>query len=246
MPIQTEERPAPARPQEVVVRVDAPKRRRFSITGALALAGVVLLLVLTIGLARGWLDFGNIFSTSTIDRSAPVILHKLRDVSTYDAASGTFSVTVDQEKDVKFMPQIIAGERVIYSGDGTVDASVDLGKLDATNVQRDAGGTLVVTLPHARLQTAQLDPERSHVMNRDRGLINRVVGAFEDNPTSERALERAAVKKIDRAAAKTQLVERAERNTEALIQRIARAAGVDDEIDVRFGPVGARTAQSGA
>ena len=123
MPIQTEERPAPARPQEVVVRVDAPKRRRFSITGALALAGVVLLLVLTIGLARGWLDLGNIFSTSTVDRSAPVILHKLRDVSTYDAASGTFSVTVDREKDVSFLPSFIAGERVIYSAYGTVDAS---------------------------------------------------------------------------------------------------------------------------
>ena len=149
MPIQTEERPAPARPQEVVVRVDAPKRRRFSITGALALAGVVLLLVLTIGLARGWLDLGNIFSTTTVDRSAPVILHKLRDVSTYDAASGTFSVTVDREKDVSFLPSFIAGERVIYSAYGTVDASVDLGKLDATSVQHQSDGTLVVTLPHA-------------------------------------------------------------------------------------------------
>ncbi len=245
MPIQTEERPAPARPQEVVVRVDAPKRRRFSITGALALAGVVLLLVLTIGLARGWLDLGNIFSTSTVDRSAPVILHKLRDVSTYDAASGTFSVTVDREKDVSFLPSFIAGERVIYSAYGTVDASVDLGKLDTTSVQHQADGTLVVTLPHARLQGAQLNAKRSHVMNRDRGLVNRIGGMFSDNPTSERALEQAAVKKIDKAAVKTKLVERAERNTEALIQRIAKAAGVTDKIDVRFGPV-TRPVQSAA
>jgi hypothetical protein len=245
MPTLTEERPAPARPQEVVVRVDAPKRRRFSITGALALAGVVLLLVLTIGLARGWLDLGSIFSTSTIDRSAPVILHELHDVSTYDAASGTFSVTVDQEKDVSFFPQVLAGERVIYSGYGTVDASVDLGKLDQRAVTQTAGG-IVIQLPHARLGGAHLDPNRSHVMNRDRGLFNRVAGAFVDNPTSERALERAAVKKIDKAAAKTKLVERAERNTEAMIQRIAKAAGVTDRIDVRFGPVGARTAPSAA
>jgi hypothetical protein len=166
-----------------------------------------------------------------------VILHELRDVSTYDAASGTFSVTVDREKDVRFLPQFFAGERVIYSAYGTVDASVDLGKLDATTVRHQADGTLVVTLPHARLQGAQLDAKRSHVMNRDRGLVNRVGGMFSDNPTSERSLERAAVKKIDNAAAKTKLVQRAERNTEALIQRIAKAAGVTDRIDVRFGPV---------
>jgi hypothetical protein len=246
MPTLTEERSAPARPQEVVVRVDAPKRRRFSILGALALAGVVLLLAFVIGLARGWLDLGSIFSTSTTDRSAPVILHKLRDVSSYDAASGTFSVTVDLEKDVSFLPQFMAGERVIYSGYGTVDASVDLGKLDQSAVTQSAGGGIIVRLPHARLGGAHLDPKRSHVMNRDRGLLDRIGGVFVDNPTSERALERAAVKKIDKAAAKTKLVERAERNTEAMIQRIAKAAGVTDPIDVRFGPVGARTAESAA
>jgi hypothetical protein len=245
MPIQTEERPAPARPQEVVVRVDAPKRRRFSVTGALALAGVVLLLALVIGLARGWLDLGSIFSTSTTDRSAPVILHELRDVSSYDAASGTFSVTVDLEKDVSILPQFMAGERVIYNGYGTVDASVDLGKLDQRAVTRSAGGGIIIKVPHARLDGAHLDPRRSHVMNRDRGLLDRLGGIFVDNPTSERALERAAVKKIDTAAAKTKLVERAERNTEAMIQRIAKAAGVTDKIDVRFGPLN-RPVQSAA
>ncbi len=244
MPTLTEERPAPARPQEVVVRVDAP-RRRFSIVGALALAGVVLILALVIGLARGWLDLGNLFSTSTTDRSAPVILHELRDVSSYDAASGTFSVTVDLEKDVSFLPQIIAGERVIYSGYGTVDASVDLGKVDKRAVTQSAGGGIIIRLPPAQLGGAHLDPKRSHVMNRDRGLLDRVGSMFVDNPTSERALERAAVKKIDKAAAKTKLVERAERNTEALIQKIAKAAGVTDKIDVRFGPLN-RPAQSAA
>jgi Protein of unknown function (DUF4230) len=246
MPIQTEERPAPARPQEVVVRVDAPRRRRFSITGALALAGVVLILALVIGLARGWLDLGNIFSTSTVDRSAPVILHRLRDVSSYDAASGTFSVTVDTEKDVSFLPPFIAGERVIYSGYGTVDASVDLGKLDQDAVTQAAGGGIIIRLPPAHLQSAHLDPRRSHVMNRDRGLLDRIGSMFVDNPTSERALERAAVKKIDTAAGKTKLVERAERNTEAMIRRIAKAAGVTEPIDVRFGPAGARSARSAA
>jgi hypothetical protein len=199
----------------------------------LALAGVALLLVIGFGVASGWLDLGKIFSTSTTDRSAPVILHKLRNLSSYNASSGTFSVTVDVEKDVSILPQFIAGSRVIYSGYGTVDAAVDLGALDAKHVTKRPDGTLVVTLPHATLERATLDPERSHVMNRDRGLLDRIGGAFVDNPTSERALEQAAIAKMNRAATKTDLVRRAERNTEAMIERLAAAAGVT-QIDVRF------------
>ncbi len=236
MPTMTDERPAAASsmPNEVVVRVDAGRRRRPSLLGTLALAGVALLLVVGIGAANGWLNLGKIFSTSTTDRSAPVILHKLRNLSSYNAASGTFSVTVDMEKDVRFLPQFVAGSRVIYSGYGTVDAAVDLGALDARHVVRNPDGTILVTLPHATLQGATLDPERSHVMNRDRGLADRIGGIFVDNPTSERALEQATVVKINRAAKQTDLVARAERNTEAMIRRLATATGVS-RIDVRFG-----------
>jgi hypothetical protein len=201
--------------------------------GLLALAGVAILLVIGFGVASGWLNVGKIFSTSTTDRSAPVILHKLQDLSTYNAAEGTFSVTVDVEKDVSILPQFIAGSRVIYSGYGTVDAAVDLGALDAENVTRNADGTLVVTLPRATLEGAQLDPARSHVMNRDRGLLDRIGGVFVDNPTSERALEQAAITKMNDAAKKTDLLQRAERNTEAMIERLAAAAGVTD-VDVQF------------
>ena len=235
----TEERPSSStRPAEVVVRVDHKRNRRPSLLGAIALAGVALLLVIGVSVANGWLNLGNLFSSSTTDRSAPVILHKLKNLSSYDASSGTFSVTVDVEKDVSILPQFLAGERVIYSGYGSVDASVDLGTLDARHVTRAADGTLVITLPHATLNRAVLNPDRSHVMNRDRGLADRIGGIFVDNPTSERSLQQAAVVKIGKAAKQTDLLARAERNTEAMIKRLGAAAGAE-QIDVRFGNVAA-------
>jgi hypothetical protein len=236
MPTMTEERPAPVatpQPTEVVVRVDGGRRRRPSLLGLLALAGVALMLVIGFGVASGWLNLGKIFSTSTTDRSAPETHHQLRDLSSYNASSATFSVTVDVEKDLSILPQYIAGSRVIYSGYGTVDAAVDLGALDADNVTRTSDGALVVTLPRATLERAALDPGRSHVMNRDRGLLDRIGGVFVDNPTSERALEQAAITKMNDAAKKTDLLQRAERNTETMIERLAAAAGVTD-VDVRF------------
>ncbi len=231
----TEHRPSATatKPAEVVVRVDGGRRRRPSLLGLLALAGIGLLVFLGIGLANGWLGLNNLFTTRTTDRSAPVVLHRLNDLSSYRAASATLSVTVDVEKDVSILPSFLAGSRVIYSGYGTVDASVGLAELDAAHVTHRPDGTLLVTLPHARLAHAQLDPKHSHVMNRDRGLLDRIGGAFVDNPTSEQPLERAAVVKMDRAARKTNLVARAERNTTALIRRLGAAVGVD-HVHVRY------------
>ncbi len=235
MAMLTEERPTATatQPTEVVVRVDGGRRRRPSLLGLLALAGVALLVFIGVGFANGWLGLDHLFSTRTTDRSAPVILHKLNNLSSYQAASATLSVTVDEEKDVSILPQFLAGSRVIYSGYGSVDAAVNLGALDAAHVTHRPDGTLVVTLPHARLQGAQLDARHSHVMNRDRGLLDRLGGIFVDNPTSDHALEQAAVTKMNAAAKQTNLVARAEHNTTVMIQRLGAAAGVD-HIDVRF------------
>jgi hypothetical protein len=220
-------------PAEVVVRVDGPGRRRSWLAGLIAVAVVAVLVIGALGVWRGWFGLDRLFTSTTIDRSAPVVLHEVRDLSYYRAASADFTVTVDVEKDVSILPQFLAGSRVQYSGFGTVDASVDLGALDASKVVRRPDGTLVITLPHARLGRAVLDPEHSHVMNRDRGLFDRLGGIFVDSPTSERALERAAVTKMTRGARRSNLVERAERNTAAMVERVATAAGAE-RVEVRF------------
>jgi Protein of unknown function (DUF4230) len=238
----TEERPASPvapGPTEVVVRVDN-RRRRPSLLSVIALGVVGLAVVMGFAFLSGLLSFGNLFSSRTVDRSAPVILHRLRNLSSYNASSGTFSVTVDVEKDVSILPQFIAGSRVIYSGYGTVDAAVDLGALDAQHVTTNADGSIIVTLPHAKLGNAELDPARSHVMNRDRGMLDRLGGIFVDSPTSERPLERAAITKINRAARSSALVTRAERNTATMVKRLATAVGIQ-KVDVRFGSVPSAT-----
>jgi hypothetical protein len=230
---QTVEAPPRPAPAEVVVRVDGPRRRRSWPLGLIAVAVVTVVLLAGLGVWRGWFGLDRLFTSTTIDRSAPVVLHEVRDLSDYRAAAADFTVTVDVEKDVSILPQFLAGSRVQYSGFGTVDAGVDLGALDAAAVVERPDGTVVITLPHARLGRAVLDPAHSHVMNRDRGLLDRLGGVFVDSPTSERALERAAITKMTRAARQSNLVARAERNTAAMVERVATAAGVE-RVRVRF------------
>jgi hypothetical protein len=243
MSLMLEERPAPPQPTtvgtpEVVVRVDhgrAPRGLRTSILGWLA--ALVLAAILAVGAVvavRGWSFFGDAFAPRTIDRSAPVLVQRLRNQSRYTGASGTFNAIVDIEHKTGPIPTIIAGSRSIYSGVGDVDATVNLGAL-SRHVVRAADGTIVLRLPRARLGDVHLDGRHSHMMSRDRGLIDRVEGMFLESPTSEREVQRVAERRIEKAATKSDLRRRAERNTATMIRNLAVALGAG-KVDVRFGP----------
>jgi hypothetical protein len=180
------------------------------------------------------LQLGNPFHTSTVDRSVPPVLIQLRDLADYHASQGQFEVTVDQERDVKWIPSAIAGERVQYVAVGSVDAVVDFAHLTDGAVElSDDGKSVTVTLPAAYLTDPVLDRDLSHVMNRDRGIINRISGVFSDNPTSEQGLEQVAADKIGAAAAATDLRERAEQNTRSMLESMFHSLGIA-EVDVRF------------
>ena len=56
--------------------------------------------------------------------------------------------------------------------------------------------TVRLELPHAEIFSARVDPTRSYVYDRDRGLIDRVASVFQDNPTSEQELYVLAQEKL--------------------------------------------------
>lgn len=179
------------------------------------------------------------FTTTTVDHSPPPVLVNLRDLSEYHAAQAQFEVTIDQEHDVAWLPSALAGDRVQFVGIGTVDGVVDFRNLTggAVVVSQD-GSSVVVTLPAPSLAAPVLDHEQSHVMNRDRGLFNRIGGVFSDNPTSEDGLYDAAIAKMAAAAEATDLLQRTEDNTKLMLYTLFRSLGYQ-HVDVRFQDSGA-------
>jgi hypothetical protein len=81
------------------------------------------------------------FKTKIVDRTPPVTLQQLRDLAEYKAASANFEVLIDIEKDVKWLPSAIAGERTFFVGVGSVDAVVDFGALTAFGHSAVVAGT---------------------------------------------------------------------------------------------------------
>src|SRR3954454_24283468 len=88
----------------------------------LLLAGLVLAAVIVVLVATGPL---NPFKTETKDRSQPVLMKSLENLSDYHAATANMQVVVDVEEDAGLLPSFIKGERTLFVAAGTVDAAVD-------------------------------------------------------------------------------------------------------------------------
>jgi hypothetical protein len=178
---------------------------------------------------RLWPSLPNPFASREVDRSQPVLLKAIVDLKVYKAASGNFQVLVDLEESARGVPLLIKGERTLFVAAGTVDAEVDFSTIDRGAIEVSADGRSArVTLPRAHLTRARIDPDRSYVFSRKRGLLDRLGSVLSDNPTSERRLYQLAEDRLEAAAAQSGLVQQAERNTRAMLESMLRSLGYRD------------------
>ncbi|MFD5791963.1 DUF4230 domain-containing protein [Streptomyces diastatochromogenes] len=199
-------------------------------------AFVLVLAVLFAGIRLAVLPgVKDLFGTESQDRSGPALLKSIQDMSRYDAASGTFQVVVDLEKNAKYLPDALHGSRTLYVGAGTVDAYVDLGRVGEKDVSVNGDRTsATLRLPHARLGRPALDPDHSYAVSKQRGLFDRLGDLFSDNPNSEQAVQKLAVRHIGDAARSSGLTARAESNTTGMLQGLLRSLGFE-EVHVLYG-----------
>jgi hypothetical protein len=180
----------------------------------------------------------NPFKEETVDRSGPVLLKSLENLSEYRAASANMQVVVDVEQDTDLVPSFIKGERTLFVAAGTVDAAVDFGGLgrspDAVRVSDDRK-EVAITLPAPQLTDARVDAERSRVFDRDRGALDRIEEAFsDDGGADQQDLYVLAEEKLTEAAAsEPSLLETAERNTRSMLEGMMRGLGFE-QVTVRF------------
>ncbi|HYY79920.1 MAG TPA: DUF4230 domain-containing protein [Actinomycetes bacterium] len=210
------------------------RRRRLPRLPGRALAALVVLAVLLLAASRLtdlrlWPSLPNPLAPRRVDRSQPVLLKQMVDLKVYKAASGNFQEIIDLEKGTKLVPLFLRGERTLFVAAGSVDAEVDFSGIDkgAIKVSPD-GRSASITLPHARLTPARIDPDRSYVASRQRGVLDRLGSVLSDNPTSERELYQLASQRLEAAAAASGLVERAEQNTRTMLVSMLRSLGYRD------------------
>lgn len=205
--------------------------------------------VIVLGLVSGffglpsWLSLKNPFTERRVERAHPAILDELISVSEYTAAAGTFSVLVDVERDVRFMPAVLAGERAKMLAVGSVEAVVDFSGMTEGDINvGTTGRDVTVTLPQPDLSDVMIDHSATEVIDRDRGVLDRIGGMFTDSPTTDRDLLIAAERQLADAASTSELLTMGEDNTRTMLDGLLGDLGYDDVTVVFVAPAETTTA----
>ena len=211
------------------------RRRRLPLKLLAAVAAVAIALPVGAQFAGLLPALSATFEPQTVDRGPAPLLTALTDISEYHAATGTFQVLVDIERDTPHVPALISGERTTLFATGHVDALVDLTGLGPDRVKASADrSTVTFALPAARLAPATLDPTATRVVGRDRGIVERLAGVINNNPVRDDELYRLAARKLDETAKQSDLTARAETNTRDMLTSLARSLGYE-QVTVTFG-----------
>ena len=203
---------------------------KWVVRGVIAIVGLAVALWI-VSLLPGSL---NPFKTEDIDRSQPAVLASIEKIGQYRAATANLQLIVDLEKDTKFVPDFIKGERTLFVAAGTVDAGVDLSAMgpDAVKVDGDRKHATIV-LPAPRLYPAQVDPARSSVVDRKRGVLDRIGSVFSDGGDQQQLNVMAQQKLQAAAAADPRVLQQAKDNTKAMLESLLGSLGFET-VDITF------------
>jgi hypothetical protein len=230
MGVVTRER-GPAAPPEP--QPQPPPRRQIP-WGLITFGAIVAAIIFVPGWLFGLLpSIPNPFAEKTIDRSQPALLRSIQDLREFRAASGNFQVIVDIERDTP-LPAEILGERTLFVAAGSVDAVVDFSELGRQNVVvSDDRRSATITLPAPTLSRPRIDPVRSRVYDRDRGLLNRIGDVFSDGEDQQELYVAAEGKLLAAAGGGAGIRRRAETNTRGMLRSLLRSLGFTS-VTVRF------------
>jgi hypothetical protein len=194
----------------------------------LLLGAIVVVIGLVFGLKAVdlWPNWANPFASQTTDRSGPVLLQSMQDLSRYVAAEGNFYVLVDEQETKRFIPDFLFSERTLFVGVGSVDAYVDFAALtEGAIVVSPDGKSVELKLPAPVLEKPSIDTKRSYVFAQDKGITNKIGDFFGGDPNKQQRFYQLAEDKIAKAAQDSELRQRAETNTRGMLESMLHQLG---------------------
>ena len=224
----TREYPAVPEEEQPAEVPDPP--RRSIVARVLIFFGVVFAVIVAACFGLRSLNvlpsFDNPFDKQTTDRSQPVLLQSMRDLSRYVAADGTFQVIVDLQDDRKYVPDWLINRRILFVGSGTVEEYVDFSSLSDKALEVDnAKKTVKLTLPPPQQGDAALDLQKSYVVEEDRGLLTSIGDAFKSDTDKQQRVYQLSQQRITEAARSSGLDQRARDNTQHMLESLFTRLG---------------------
>jgi hypothetical protein len=150
----------------------------------LLVAAAVLLAVKWSGVYGGGLRF---------DPSPPAVVRQIRSLQRLETVVYTVDKIVAGGYENKYLPRMLAGDRLLLVVYGDATAGVDLGHVDTSSLSV-AGRSVTLALPTAELFSTRIDNDRTRVYSRETGLFSRV------DPDLETEVRKEAERQVHQAA----------------------------------------------
>jgi hypothetical protein len=193
------------------------------------LAATVALVLLTVAGVKAvglWPSLSNPFASRQTDRSQPVLLKSIQDLSRFVGAEGNFEVVVDLQNNTKYIPDFLVSERTLFVAAGTVEAYVDFGDIGQNAITESADHrTVQIKLPAPALGKPNIDNDRSYVFATQKGLLNHLGDLVKDDPNRMQEIYKLAEDKIAASANGSGLPDRAKENTRKMLETLLRSLG---------------------
>ena len=187
------------------------------------LTAILLLFVLSHPGSAGFT--GWLRTSLRLGMDQPAIVQRIQRLQRLESVKYTLEKVVTGEKQSRFLPQSLAGERLLLVVRGEVFAGVDLGKLQSSDVQVN-GKQVKVTLPHAEIFSTRLDNNQTRVFSRETGLL------VQADPNLESEVRAEAERQLLQAAPIDGILNNASANARATVVALVQALGFKDiEVD---------------
>lgn len=191
-----------------------------SIVAGMLAGAMVLTVFLHTAKAGVWDRVASIVSdrTTRIDTAQPTVVMQIRRLARLESVSYTMDKMVSGDREGRVLPPILTGDRILLEVHGEAVAGVDFNELTPSDVQL-SGRTIRVHLPRAQIFTVALDDSRTHVYERQTGLLVPV------DPNLESEVRAQAAEDLRQSALTAGIIDTAHKNTCATLTKLLLGLG---------------------
>ncbi len=169
----------------------------------------------------GWLLFYR--SGLTIDLSRPAVVQRIQRLQRLETVVYSMEKIVSGAQENKFLPRMLAGERILLIVHGEVIAGIDLAKLDESKITV-TGRSIEVEMPLAELFSTRIDNQRTRVYSRETGLFTA------PDPNLESEVRREAERQVQQAAIESGILKTAAENGRANLAGLLEGLGFESVV----------------
>src|SRR5215831_6498650 len=153
-----------------------------------------------------------------IDTTRPAVVSQVQRLQRLETVTFGIDRIVTGERESKYLPRFLAGDRLLLIVFGQVVAGVDLARIREADVEV-AGRAVTLQVPPAEIFTTRLDSTRTRVYSRETGLFSSV------DPDLESEVRAEAERQIRQAAIDGGILDTATANARTTLTLFLRGLG---------------------